>query len=39
MMNADIKMARQVLESQLRESAPSRGLSESIRIQQFADPV
>jgi DnaK suppressor protein len=38
-MNADIKMAQQILESQLREAAPSRGLSDSIRIQQFADPV
>jgi RNA polymerase-binding transcription factor len=38
-VNADIKMARQILESQLREAAPSRGLSDSIRIQQLADPV
>jgi DnaK suppressor protein len=38
-VNADIKMARQILESQLREAASSRGLSDSIRIQQLADPV
>jgi DnaK suppressor protein len=38
-MQANLKMARQILESQLREAAPSRGLSDSIRIQQFADPV
>jgi DnaK suppressor protein len=32
-------MARQILESQLKEAASSRGLSDSIHIQQFADPV
>jgi DnaK suppressor protein len=38
-MKADLKMARQILESQLREAASNRGLSDSILIQQFADPV
>jgi DnaK suppressor protein len=38
-VNANFEMARQILESQLRESASSRGLSDSIHIQQFADPL
>jgi DnaK suppressor protein len=38
-VNANLEMARQILESQLKEAASSRGLSDSIHIQQFADPV
>jgi DnaK suppressor protein len=38
-MKADLKLVRQILESRLEEVACSRGLGDSIVIQQFADPV
>jgi DnaK suppressor protein len=38
-VNTDLKLARQVLELQLKEAASSRGLGDSIHIQQLADPV
>jgi DnaK suppressor protein len=33
------ELARQILESKIREAAPTRGLRDSIRIHQVADPV
>jgi DnaK suppressor protein len=38
-VNADLKLVRQILESRLKETACSRGLGDSIVVQQFADPV
>ena len=38
-MNADLKLVRQILESRLEEATCSRGLGDSIVIQQFADPI
>jgi DnaK suppressor protein len=38
-VKADLKLVRQVLESRLDEAACSRGLGNSIVIQQWADPV
>lgn len=38
-MKADLKLVRQILESRLEEAACSRGLGNSIVIQQFADPI
>ena len=38
-MNADLELVRQVLETQLKEAAPTRGLRESIHIHQVADPL
>jgi DnaK suppressor protein len=38
-MRPNLEQPRQTLESQLRESGPTRGLRESIRIHQVADPV
>ena len=38
-MKADLKLVREILESQVKEAAPTRGLSDSIRIQQLADPI
>jgi DnaK suppressor protein len=38
-MAADLKLVRQMLESRLKEAGCSRGLSDSIHVQQFADPV
>ncbi len=38
-MKTNLKSVRQILESRLREAAPARGLLESIRIHQLADPV
>jgi DnaK suppressor protein len=35
----NFESARQILESQLKEAAPTQGLRESIRIHQVADPV
>ena len=38
-MKANLGLVRRVLESQLKEAAPTRGLRESIRINQVADPL
>jgi DnaK suppressor protein len=38
-VKTDLKFIRQLLESQLKQAASSRELSDLIRIQQFADPV
>ena len=38
-MNTELKMIRQTLESRLKQAAGSRGLSDSIQIQQLADPA
>ena len=38
-MKANLGLVRRVLESQLKEAAPTRGLRESIRIHQVADPL
>jgi DnaK suppressor protein len=38
-MKTNFESARQILESQLREAAPTQELRESIRIHQVADPV
>ena len=38
-MNTDLNLVRLNLQSHLKESASSRGLTDSIRIQQRADPV
>jgi DnaK suppressor protein len=38
-MNADLELVRQALESQLKESVPTRGLRESIHIHRVADPL
>lgn len=38
-MNTDIKLARQILELQLKEAASSRRLGDSIHVQQLADPA
>ena len=38
-MKADLKLIREILESQVKEAAPTRRLSDSIRIQQLADPI
>ena len=38
-MKTNFESARQILESQLKEAAPTQGLRESIRIHQVADPV
>jgi DnaK suppressor protein len=39
MLQRDFKQIRQLLESQLRKAASSSGVSDSIRMQQVADPV
>jgi len=38
-MKTNFESVRQILESQLKEAAPTQGLRESIRIHQVADPV
>ena len=38
-MKTNLGLVRRVLESQLKEAAPTRGLRESIRIHQVADPL
>jgi DnaK suppressor protein len=38
-MKTNLELVRQVLESQLKEAVPTRGLHESIRIHQVADPL
>jgi DnaK suppressor protein len=38
-MKASLESVRQMLESRMREVAPTRGLRESIRIHQVADPL
>src|ERR1700693_6643198 len=38
-MNANLESVRQMLESRIKEVAPMRGLRESIRIHQVADPL
>ena len=38
-MQTDLKLVRQILESQLKQASSTRRLSDSIRIQQVADPV
>jgi DnaK suppressor protein len=38
-VNTDLKQVRRILESHLKEATSSRELSESIRIQQVADPA
>jgi RNA polymerase-binding transcription factor len=38
-MNTELKMIRQTLESRLKQAAGSYGLSDSIHIQQLADPA
>jgi DnaK suppressor protein len=38
-MKANLEAVRQMLESRMREVAPTRGLRESIRIHQVADPL
>lgn len=38
-MQMDPKLVRQILESQLKQAGYSRGLSDSIRLQQAADPA
>jgi DnaK suppressor protein len=39
MVKADLTLARQILEAQLKEATSSRGLGDAIRIHQVADPV
>jgi DnaK suppressor protein len=39
MMNADLKLFRDILESHLKEAASTRALGDSIHIEQFADPA
>jgi DnaK suppressor protein len=38
-VNTDLKLVRQMLESQLKETATSRKLGDAIRIDQVADPT
>jgi DnaK suppressor protein len=38
-MKANLESVRKTLESRIREVAPTRGLRESIRIHQVADPL
>ena len=38
-MKKDLRMVRQILETQLKEASSSKGLSYSIRIHQVADPL
>jgi DnaK suppressor protein len=38
-VKTDLKLVRQTLELQLKESAPSRDLGNSIRVHQVADPA
>ena len=38
-MKSNLGLVRRVLEAQLKEAAPTRGLRESIRINQVADPL
>jgi DnaK suppressor protein len=38
-MKANLESVRQMLETRIREVAPTRGLRESIRIHQVADPL
>ena len=38
-VKADLKSVRQILEKRLQEATSSKGLSDSIRIHQVADPV
>jgi DnaK suppressor protein len=38
-MKTSLESVRQMLESRMREVAPTRGLRESIRIHQVADPL
>jgi DnaK suppressor protein len=38
-MKANLELVRQLLESQLKQTAPTRGLRESIHIHQVADPL
>jgi DnaK suppressor protein len=38
-MNANLESVRRTLESRITEVAPTRGLRESIRIHQLADPL
>jgi hypothetical protein len=38
-MKENLESARRTLESRLKEAAPSRGLRDSIRIHQAADPL
>ncbi len=38
-MKANLESVRKMLESRMREVAPTRGLRESIRIHQVADPL
>jgi hypothetical protein len=39
MVKADLTLARQILEAQLKEATSSKGLGDAIRIHQVADPV
>lgn len=39
MVKADLKSARHILEDRLKEAVSAQGLSDSIRIDQVADPV
>jgi RNA polymerase-binding transcription factor len=38
-MKANLELVRQALESQLKQTAPTRGLRESIHIYRVADPL
>jgi DnaK suppressor protein len=38
-VNANLKLTRQILESQLKKAVSSRELTDSIHIQQVADPI
>ena len=38
-MKVELKLARHILERHLKETSSNRGLSDSIRIHQVADPV
>ena len=38
-MKANLGLVRRILEAQLKEATPTRGLRESIRIHQVADPL
>lgn len=38
-MKVELKLARHILERHLKEASSNRGLSDSIRIHQVADPV
>ena len=38
-MKTDLKIVRQMLESKLTDAQPTRGLRESIHVQQVADPI